>query len=60
MTWFLYVEFAFDTLLFIKYFILYKDGEKVKGFCIMLPKMRGQTRHFDETKCMSFLIKVKS
>ena len=25
--------------------------------CIMLPKMVGYAKHFDETKCMSFLIK---
>ena len=38
------------------YFIGYKDDEKVKPLCIMLPKMSGSTKNFDETKCLYFLI----
>ena len=40
-----------------KYFIGYKDDEKVKPLCIMLPKMSGYTKSFNETKYMSILIK---
>ena len=40
-----------------KYFTGYKDDEKVELLCIFLPKMRRYTTSFDETKCMSFLIK---
>ena len=39
-----------------KYFIGYKDDEKVKPFCIIIPKMRGYLKGFDETKNMSFKI----
>ena len=39
-----------------KYFIGYKDDEKVKLF-YMAPKMSRYTKTFDETKYMSFLIK---
>ena len=41
----------------LKYFIGYKDDEKVKPLCIMLPKMSGYTKSFNETKYMSILIK---
>ena len=40
-----------------KYFTGYKDDEKVKPFCIMLPKMSRYIKRFDETKYMSSLIK---
>ena len=40
-----------------KYFTDYKDNEKVKPSCIMLPKMSRYTKGFSETKYMSFLIK---
>ena len=43
--------------MFIKYFINYKDDEKVKPFFIILPKMTGQARTFDEIKYMYFYIK---
>ena len=36
-----------------KYFIGYKDGEKVRSLCIMLPKISAYRRDFDETKYMS-------
>ena len=40
------------------YFIGYKDGKYVRPLCVMLPKMSAYRRdYFDETKCMSFLIK---
>ena len=39
-----------------KYCIGYKNEEKVKLSYIILPKMNGCARHFDETRCMSFFI----
>ena len=42
----------------LKYYIGYKDGEKVEPLCILLPKMSACRRDFDETKYMSFLIKT--
>ena len=39
-----------------KYFIGYKDDDKIKPLCIMLPKFSGYVKCFDETKYMSFLI----
>ena len=47
---------AFDQKGF-KYFISYKDPKKFRALCIFLPKMRGYTRDFDQTKYISFLIK---
>ena len=41
----------------LKYFTGYKDNEKVKPLCTMLPTMRGYTKRFNETKYMSLLIK---
>lgn len=43
--------------MFIKYFINYKNDEKVKPFCIILPKITGQAGTFDEIKYMHFFIK---
>ena len=40
-----------------KYFIVYKDHEKVTPLCLMLPKMGEYRKNFSETKYMSFLIK---
>ena len=37
-----------------KYFIGYKDNENVKPLYIILPKMRGYSERFNETKYMSF------
>ena len=37
-----------------KKFVAYKDNEKVKSLCIMLPRMSGYTKHLNETKYMSF------
>ena len=37
-----------------KYFIGYKDGNKVRLFYILLPKMSAYWRGFDETKYMYF------
>ena len=41
-----------------KYFIGYKDAKKIRPLHIFLPKMSVHRRDFDETKYMSFLIKV--
>ena len=41
----------------LKSFIGYKDGKKVRPFCVVVPKMSAYRRDFDETKYMSFLIK---
>ena len=38
-----------------KYFIGYKDDEKVKPLSIMLPKISGYTKSSDGIKYMSFL-----
>ena len=40
-----------------KYFIGYKDAEKIRTLSIFLPKMSACRRDFDETKYRSFLIK---
>ena len=40
-----------------KYFIGYKDAEKIRTLSIFLPKMSAYRRDFDETKYRSFLIK---
>ena len=39
-----------------KYFVGYKDAEKVRSLCIFIPKMSAYRRDFDENKYMSFLI----
>ena len=41
------------------YFIGYKDAKKIRPLCIFLPKMIAYRRDFDNTKCISFLIKDK-
>ena len=41
-----------------KYFIDYKESYKITPICIILPKIRGRTRKFDKTICMSFSQKV--
>ena len=38
------------------YFIGFKGDDKVRSSCIMLLKMIGYVKCFDETKCMLFLI----
>ena len=40
-----------------KFFIGYKDAKKIRPLCILLPKMSGYRKDFDETKSMSFSIK---
>ena len=40
-----------------KYLIGYKDDKKVRPLWISLRKMSAYRKDFDETKCMSFLIK---
>ena len=40
-----------------KYFVGYKDDNKIRPLCIYLPKMSAYRKNFDETKYMSFLIK---
>ena len=40
-----------------KYFISYRDAEKVRPLCIMFPNMSTYRRDFDETTYMSFSIK---
>ena len=38
-----------------KYSIRFKDEEKVKPLCIIIPKIKRYIKHFgDETVCMSF------
>ena len=42
-----------------KYFIGYEEGEIVKLLCIVLPKMRGYIKYFENGgKSMSFLLKM--
>ena len=41
-----------------KYFIGYKDAEKVKPLYIFLPKTIAYRKDFDQTKYVSFLIKA--
>ena len=38
----------------IEYFIGYKDSQKVKPLCVLLPKISGYTISLDGTKSMSF------
>ena len=40
-----------------KYFVGYKDNENVKLLCIILSKMSGYAKSFNEPKHLSFLIK---
>ena len=40
-----------------KYFIGCEDGKTVRTLCITLPKMNAYMKDFNESKCMSFLIK---
>ena len=40
-----------------KYLIDYKNNEKVKQLCIILPKTTRYTKRFDETKYMTLFIK---
>ena len=40
-----------------KYFIGYKDAQKIRPLCIFFPKITAYTRDFDEAKYISFLIK---
>ena len=40
-----------------KYFIGYKDNEKMVLLCVIVPKRSVYRKKFDETKYMSFLIK---
>ena len=40
-----------------KYFIGSKDAKSIIPLCIFLSKMSAYRREFDETKCISFLIK---
>ena len=42
-----------------KYFIGYKDNQKIRPLCIFFPEMSAYRMDFDETECMSFLIKDK-
>ena len=42
-----------------EYFIGYKDNDKAKLTCIMLPEVSGYNKFFDEIKFMSFLIENK-
>ena len=39
-----------------KYFIGYKDSKNVRPLCVMIPKISGQRKDFDEARYMSFLI----
>ena len=41
----------------VKYFISYKDDEKVTRLFILPLQMSVHVRNYDETKCLSFLIK---
>ena len=40
-----------------KYFIVYKDAKKTRPLCTFLPKKSAHRKGFDETKCVSFLIR---
>ena len=41
----------------LKYFTGYKDNESVVPLCVMLPKMNGYRKHFDEVKYIPLSIK---
>ena len=40
-----------------KYFIVYKDAQRIRPWCIFPPNMSAYRRDFDKTKCISILIK---
>ena len=42
-----------------KYFIGYKDNEKIRALCIFFPEMSIYKRYFDKTECIYFMIKMK-
>ena len=42
-----------------KYFIGYKNNEDVIPVCVLLPRMRGYLKCFDDAKTMSFLVNNK-
>ena len=37
-----------------KYIIDYKDNYKIRQMCIILSEMKGYTKNFDGTICLSF------
>ena len=39
----------------LKYFVGYKNYEKATTLCVLLPKMSGYVKNFDDAKNMSFL-----
>ena len=39
---------------YFKYFIGYKDEDKIKPLCIRLSKICGYAKNFDETRYISF------
>ena len=41
-----------------KDFIDYKDAKKIRPLSIFLPKISGYRKDFDETKYISFLVKI--
>ena len=41
-----------------KYFIGYKNVKQIKPLCVFLPKMTAYRKDFDETKYVSFLLKM--
>ena len=41
-----------------KDFIGYKDAKKIRPLSIFLPKISGYRKDFDETKYISFLVKI--
>ena len=43
-----------------QYFIGYKNHDKIEPFCIMLAKMNGFAKSFNETKYMWFLIEYEN
>ena len=42
-----------------KYFIGYRDNDKIRPLCIKLPQKNGYDRRFDENATMSFIVKDK-
>ena len=41
-----------------KYFTDYKNNEKVTSLCVMLPKISGYLKNFDDAKTMSYVFLV--
>ena len=41
-----------------KYIIDYKDNYKIRQMCIILSEMKGYTKNFDGTICLSFWQKI--